>query len=699
MSCARLEALTPSSVERLINAKIDGAIAPSLAGTIAAKTGGNPFFVEEIVKLLREQAALAQTESGWELKPSHRFNVPDSVKLVISERVEQLGRPAAELLAIAAVIGRQFTQRLLQTLAATDEKSVADVLDRCENAGVVTGAPALANDGYKFFHDLIQEALYESIGAAQRRRYHLAIGRALENLHRDDSDTDCEALAHHFFAGNDLAKALIYALKAGESAERSFSWARAASHFETALALLGKQSGDTAAKARLHEKLAELASLLGQANLEHSHKALEFFTVVNDLPKACRLQQLIGVAWTSGTAGKVDLEKAVGHFEKAAEIIEPQPDSTEKALAHGYLAFGLLRARLDLPRARSEAEKALLIANNLNDADVQARVYTELGVTQSFVGDLSYADDSAERSWQISRRAKDPWMGARAALYPIAFWPWRNDRSWLDLWTRRCLEHREAARVTRYDLAIFSLQSLLMALTGRPEQARQALSLAEEAIAERGYFTPYWLHFTAAAWAILANDNKASDLFEEARKTSQAGSLLSNIPEVVLYARFLIARGDAAKADDILKDGYRLAKKHDSVVQEINLLPLLAEASVRGGELQRAAAYLAEAEPLQHRLSAWRGLARPVFTSRGVLATAQAAWEAADGAFAAALELERRHGFLYSEADILLKWAESFRHRGGARDSARAKDLTDQARTIFERCGATRDIERTRHLF
>jgi two-component system, NtrC family, response regulator AtoC len=690
-----LNPFDPSSVEQLISARIGGAVTPSLAGAIAAKTGGNPFFIEEIVKSLQEQGALLPTDSGWELTASHRLGLPDSVKMIVSQRIERLGKPAVDLLDLAAVIGRQFTQSLLRSLAAAEEETIADALDRCEDAGIVLAAPELANDGYKFAHDLIQESLYESIGPAQRRRHHLQIGHALESALGRDGDDDSETLAYHFAAGNDLAKALTYSLKAGENAERSFSWARAAAHFETALALLEKQSGAAAAQARLHEKLADLASLLGHTNLEHSQRALEIFTALNDWPSACRLQRLIGVAWTSGTAGKVDLEKALDHFEKAAEIIEPQPDSTEKALAHGYLAFGLLRAKLDLPRAASEAHKALIIANALKETDVQARVHTELGVIHAFTGDLTVAEENAERSLRISQGAKDPWMSARAALYPITFWPWRNDRSWLALWVRRCLEQRQAFRVTRYDLATYSLQALYLALTGQPEQARQALNRAERALAERGYFTPYWLHFPAAASGILGEDDRAAERFCEARRASQAGNLKSNLSEVVLYARFLMARGNLVEAKEILEEGHGLAQEHGSVVQQLNLAPLLVEAHTQLGDLRRAGELLGQVQPLQNRLSVWRGLAAPVFTARGVLAAARLDWDQAEKSFTSALDLERQHGFLYTEASILLKWADLCHRRRNANDNAKASDLRNQALSIFERCRAAADIERT----
>ena len=690
----RLEPFSAGTVGEFLGAQLGGAVAPSLTHAIAAKSGGNPFFTEEILRLLKDQDALVRTESGWELTPAHRLHVPDSVQMVIGERIERLGDPARDILTLAAVIGREFSQRLLQSVAARDEATVVGVLDRSEAAGIVAPAPAPAGDGYHFSHDLIQETLYESLGAAHRRRCHLRIAQALESIDPRQS----EALAHHYRAGADAAKALAYSISAGESAESSFSWARAETHYESALALMAGQSGDMAAKARLHEKLADLASLLGHANLEHSRKALEIYTTLDDVSKACRLERLIGVAWTSGTAGAVDLEKALGHFEKAAALAERQADDVEKSLAHGYLAFGLLRARLDLFRAMQEADKALAIASRSADADVQARIHTELGVAHAYSGDLAGAEEHAELSYQLARRAKDPWIGARAALYPIAFWPWRNERHWLELWTRRCLDHRETVLVTRYDLPNFALQALLLALTGRPAEARQALHRAQEAMAQRAFFTPYWLHFSAAPSAILDDERQAVALFEEARRASLAGSLVSNVPEVVLYARFLIARGDTAPAEDILDQGYGVAKRHESIVQQLNLLPLLAEVNVCKGNLQRAGDYLGAAEQLQQRLSGWRGLAAPLCTAAGVLAVARSEWAAAEQSFGTALNLERQHGFFYNEAGILLKWAGLYQRRRRANDDAKALALRNEALAIFECCGAAADAERTRKL-
>jgi len=495
-------------------------------------------------------------------------------------------------------------------------------------------------------------------------------------------------LAYHFFQGNDLEKAFAYSTKAGENAERSFSWARAASHFATALSIVEKRPVKPVLEARLREKLADLEALQGRTNLEHSHKALSLFIALDNRERACRMHRLIGVAWTSGTAGEVDLVRALHHFEKAAEIIEPQPDSTEKALAYGYLAFGLLRAKSSFSQAKNEAEKALAIADRIGDAGVRARVHTELGVIAAFMGDLSSAEASAEQSWRIADKAGDLWVRARAALYPIAFWPWRNERGWLERWTERCLEHRQSSRITRYDLAIYSLHALLLALTGRPEQARQSLGQAEAAMAERAYFTPYWLHFTAAACAIVGDQARADALFEDARRASRAGSLSSHIAEVALYAKFLVARGDRSRAAAILRDAYPSAQEHGSVVQELNLLPLLAEVSARNGDLKQAGDYLAQAERLQNRWSAWRGLAAPVSAARGVLALERSDWELAERSFAAALNEEQQHGFLYAQGRILLQWAEVYRRRNAPGDHERARALRGRARAIFADCGA-----------
>ena len=84
---------------------------------------------------------------------------------------------------MASVIGREFPLRVLKKLAGEPEEELIGVMDRCERYGLIHSSSGLGEERYAFTHDLLQEALYESIGPARRRRYHFRIGQVIEKLY------------------------------------------------------------------------------------------------------------------------------------------------------------------------------------------------------------------------------------------------------------------------------------------------------------------------------------------------------------------------------------------------------------------------------------------------------------------------------------------------------------------------------------
>jgi predicted ATPase len=193
-----LKPLEKGDVGQLISRTLEETIAPQLVEVVFRKTEGNPFFVEEVLHLLQDRQAIVRTATGWEVREASSLETPESVKAVIHERLARLGKAAEELLRMAAVIGREFSLRLLKELVDQEEESLIEVLDRCEAARLVRPQPVHAEEMYSFTHNLIQEALYESIGSARRRRHHLRIGQVMEKLYAARLDDRYDALAHHF---------------------------------------------------------------------------------------------------------------------------------------------------------------------------------------------------------------------------------------------------------------------------------------------------------------------------------------------------------------------------------------------------------------------------------------------------------------------------------------------------------------------
>jgi DNA-binding winged helix-turn-helix (wHTH) protein/tetratricopeptide (TPR) repeat protein len=258
-----LKPLEQTEVAQLMSRTLEKNITSQLVDVIYRKTEGNPFFVEEVLRLLQERRAFVETDQGWEVKEPASLETPESVKAIINERLERLGKDAEEQLRMASVIGREFPLELLRQVIGESEDKLVEVMDRCEAAGLIIPKREPGQEIYGFTHDLMYEALYESIGTARRKRQHLSIGQAIETLYAKKLEDRYDALAHHFFEGNDLEQALHYSELAAERAISVHAYNRAVRLLEHALEVQAALEPDN--RAKRCNLLLTLGGVLGPA--------------------------------------------------------------------------------------------------------------------------------------------------------------------------------------------------------------------------------------------------------------------------------------------------------------------------------------------------------------------------------------------------------------------------------------------------
>lgn len=148
-----------------------GAGGQRLAAEITAETDGNPFFVGQILRHLRESGAVEQDQDGrWHVLTSIAdLGLPQSVHEVIARRVERLGGEAEAILTVAAVIGRSFDVKLLERLVGRGEDQLLAALEAA-TAGAVLIESSEAMGRFVFAHALIRHSLYETLSALRRAR-------------------------------------------------------------------------------------------------------------------------------------------------------------------------------------------------------------------------------------------------------------------------------------------------------------------------------------------------------------------------------------------------------------------------------------------------------------------------------------------------------------------------------------------------
>ena len=236
----RLDPLPPVSAEAFLHALLgdDPSLAP-LTRLLSARTGGNPFFLEESVRTLVETQVLVGEHGAYRLTQAlDRLQVPATVQAVLAARIDRLSPEEKRLLQTAAVIGTEVPFPLLQAIAALPEDELHRGLARLQAAEFLYETSLFPEPAYTFKHALTHEVAYGGLLQERRRTLHAGIVEASETLYRDRLTDQVERLAYHAVRGEVWEKALHYSRQAGARALARSANQEAVTYFEGALAAL-----------------------------------------------------------------------------------------------------------------------------------------------------------------------------------------------------------------------------------------------------------------------------------------------------------------------------------------------------------------------------------------------------------------------------------------------------------------------------
>ncbi|GAA3229510.1 BTAD domain-containing putative transcriptional regulator [Nonomuraea helvata] len=226
-----LSGLDPKAVAELVKATCVREIDEDAVESIVERTGGNPFFVRETVRLLDSEGAADRASAAEVLS-----QVPSGVRDVLRRRISRLPSGAQQILLQAAVIGRDVDLDVLIAVSG-DADAVIEAVEAALLAGLVTepGPGQL-----RFDHDLVRDTIYSDASRLRRTRLHAAVAAVIEH----QRPSDVAALAHHYFLADAAGKAVHYAGLAAEQAERRFAHREAATLWEQAIAAFDRSRDD-----------------------------------------------------------------------------------------------------------------------------------------------------------------------------------------------------------------------------------------------------------------------------------------------------------------------------------------------------------------------------------------------------------------------------------------------------------------------
>lgn len=190
----------------------------AICGRIVERSGGNPFFAEELIRSLVDSGELdGRPGSYTAIEGALAETLPATVQTVIGARIDRLLPADKEVLQIGATIGREFPLSVLAEVTRASGSELAATLDRLSQVELVQ-AVTLENeqDRFAFRHPLIQEVAYAMQLRSRRVELHSAVAKALERFHHNQLSEYADLIAYHFEAARDLASAAIYTARSAE---------------------------------------------------------------------------------------------------------------------------------------------------------------------------------------------------------------------------------------------------------------------------------------------------------------------------------------------------------------------------------------------------------------------------------------------------------------------------------------------------
>jgi class 3 adenylate cyclase/tetratricopeptide (TPR) repeat protein len=411
----RLDPLLPVSAEAFLHALLgdDPSLTP-LTRLLSARTGGNPFFLEESVRTLVETGVLVGEHGAYRLtQPLDSLQVPATVQAVLAARIDRLPPEDKRLLQTAAVIGTEVPFPLLRAIAALPEDELHRGLARLQAAEFLYETSLFPEPAYTFKHALTHEVAYGGLLLERRRGLHARLVAAIEALapERGTEGTSgrgpdqVERLAHHALRGEVWDKAVAYGQQAGARAFDRAAFREAVVSFEQALQAIAHlpEPGDTRVLA-IDLRLA-LGNALTQLGEHGRRLALlgEAETLARALDDRARLGRVLA-SMALGLMITADLDGAIAAGQQALELAVKLGDRAlrgEASLRLGpvYYAIGDFGRAAELLRRNVEAADR---ESGTSSTDLRIQSRTWLARTLSALGAFAEGRRHGEEALRLA---------------------------------------------------------------------------------------------------------------------------------------------------------------------------------------------------------------------------------------------------------------------------------------------------------
>ena len=338
-----LQPLGPEAVRQMLAASIgDHPSVRSLPEQIHTRTGGNPFFAEEIVQTLIEDGSLAGRPGAYRLtRAIDTVPLPETVQTVLAARIDRLVPRDKHVLQTAAVIGRELPHELLAVVCDVADAELDEALAALRRAEFLYETALYPHVEYTFKHPLTHEVAYQSQLVARRAAVHRGVAQAMEALFGDQIDERAAEIAWHREGAGERAAAAHWHGRAADWLEKR-DVREAMRHWRAAFGLLPELPPDRAETdllVHLCERLLFIGGLsVGQTEAESS-ALFERGRRAAEHHGDFRAQVMLRLAYANGELSRGRLSECLAHARTCAQLADEHGDEEVRCLAQFHLGI------------------------------------------------------------------------------------------------------------------------------------------------------------------------------------------------------------------------------------------------------------------------------------------------------------------------------------------------------------------------
>lgn len=362
-----LEPLSEDDTARMMSSMAGGHCFPAtVAGMLHARTGGNPFFIEEICHALLEEGTLRVEQGEVVLSgPVEALELPDTVQAIIRMRLDRVDRESRDVVRLAAVVGREFTRTILEH-AMPQAGRLPNALQTLKSAGLIQQVRVVPDVLFRFKHVLTQEVAYGSLVEHQCKELHGRVAEAIEVVYAGRLHDQLQQLAHHFSRAEQWSRAIDYGIRAAD-------------------------------------RLSTLSEFV--ESLQMVELCRQWLTRLPDTDShALEVDLLLREERLRETLGHRDVQQQL--IDRVVRLLES--DNDYHRLAEAYLRQGDLYTLLrDFDQAGMALEASLRLRRELRDAVGERNTLRSLGLMYWHAGRLEDALRVIETTLRIDRESGD----------------------------------------------------------------------------------------------------------------------------------------------------------------------------------------------------------------------------------------------------------------------------------------------------